>query len=117
MSAIPNHISLEESLTHALYYRDDFSKETAWLKERAFRPPKKSPGEISFNGACYMSDSKQKKLAKEVKRTSSTFGGFVRMSRQNLKNVLVYLIEKSAILPDTWVRLISFIYLFLSATI
>lgn len=109
MSVIPDDISFTESLTHALFHPNDYNKERAWLKERAFQPPKKNPGEISFNRACYTSDSTQKNLAKAVNRVSARFVGFVRMDQQRLKKALEFLVHKAAISPASLEK-VDFIY-------
>jgi hypothetical protein len=100
MGEIPNEISLTESLTHSLNIPMDVKPSTKWVRERALLPPPKSNGEVSFNRACYISDSAQKALAKNIKRSKGEQRAFLRINRQNLHTVLAILIETKEIRGD-----------------
>ena len=92
---IPDEIAQNESLTHVLFYPDDVKKSTFWVKSKAFLPPPRSPGEVSFNRACYIPDEAQKSLAKKIERRSKP-RCFLRMTIESLNNALIKLANSAS---------------------
>jgi hypothetical protein len=109
MSVVPEKISLHEALTHALFYPSDINKQSLWIKRRTLIPPKKMPSEVSFNRACYLDDSKQKSLAKKIKRLKAYPKGFIRLNRQKLKDALTFMVNHGKV-DAAYINMVDFIY-------
>lgn len=88
MAVTPDQISDSEPLSHALFHPGDATTIPFWVKYKALIPPNKFPREVSFNRACYIPDSGQKKMAKEIPRAGKTFVGFVVLTSAKLQKAM-----------------------------